>query len=477
MAYNVRFYADIMEPPAEVTGSFNLVILKAGDETVKFAIDCGLYQEEKYDEQNFSFPTKPEELDFVVLTHNHCDHNGRLPLLVKQGFKGPIFTTVPTSYMLGKALNDNLHVLKDTSKRQNLGPMYDDIDVAQTLKQLAPCEYLEPVQANKHVELHFLYNGHLLGAASVLVRLKNTSCRDFYILFSGDYNNKNMFFDVPPIRDWIKELPNLVVVCESTYGLMDSTEIEPVFENNILNALQDGCTCIVPAFSLGRSQEVLWTLKDMQERHPDIMGDTRIFFDGKLAFAYTDMYKKMLEDGVISFFRDKEDFLPKDLIRVDNKEMRRDHIEDYKPKIIVTTSGMGSYGPAQTYIPAFMKSRKALIHFTGYCAEGTLGYRLKNTEVGSVVQVGGLDVIKKGNVEFTKEFTAHAKADELITFLRQFRNLNTVLINHGSYEAKHAFAKRVLMEVDPCVVGVLGEDWFYRINADGFDKQMGTKFK
>ncbi len=483
MGNNIRFYADIMQPPSEVTGSFNLVIVKIYDKTIKFIVDCGMYQEREYEQQNVAFPVKPETLDFAVLTHNHVDHNGRFPFLVKSGFSGPIFTTVPTSMLLGRALGDNLKVMSDTSKRSNSSQLYCEDDVDKTLKQMVPCKYLEPIVVNEHVILHFLYNGHLTGAASVLVQIKCQGCKDIWILFSGDYNNKNMFFPVPPIREWIRDIPHLTVVCESTYGLMNSWDIEYVFEENILNAIRAEKTVIIPAFSLGRSQEVLWTLKDMKERYRQEFRGLPIYFDGKLAFYYTDMYRHLYEertdDGkrVVEFYEDKIDFIPPDLIRVSDKGIRRDIVADSKSKIIVTTSGMGSYGPAQTYIPAYIKRSDALIHFTGYCAEGTLGYRLKEAEIGEVVEVGGLQVEKAGNVEFTKEFTAHAKADELIQFLQQFRNLDTVLVNHGSSEAKKAFAKRVVKEVRPNQVGILGEEYFFRVNSDGFDKQMGSKFK
>ena len=196
MTKNTRFYVDIMQPPTEVTGSFNLVILKVNDETIKFVVDCGMYQEREYEEQNQKFPVDPETLDFAVLTHNHLDHNGRFPYLVHSGFRKPIYTTVATSRLLGRALEDNLKVMEDTSTRSNVGKLYDEQDVYITLEQVVPCEYLEPVAVNEHVTLHFLWNGHLIGASSVLVQIKNSGCDDIWILFTGDLNNKNMFFPV-----------------------------------------------------------------------------------------------------------------------------------------------------------------------------------------------------------------------------------------------------------------------------------------
>ena len=488
MANETRFYLDIMQAPTEVTGSFNYCTLHVNDETIKFAVDCGMYQEKGYDEQNLSFPVNPKELDFAILTHNHVDHSGRFPYLVRQGFNNPIYTTVATSRFLGRAFEDNLKVMRDTGQHVNSSPLYDEHDLVKALSLLETCEYLEPVVVNDHITLHFLWNGHLVGSSSVLIRFKNSGCKDFWVLFTGDYNNKNMFFPVPPYRNWIKKLPNLSVVCESTYGLMNSSEIHKCFEEYVIRALREGKTIVIPAFSLGRSQEVLQTLKELQAKYPEEFKGIKIFFDGKLAFYYTKMYKKLWREEqvriashyphrIVNFYEDKVDFLPNNLQYVNDMNLRKKIIEDETQKIIVTTSGMGSYGPAQTYIPAYIQRKNVLILFTGYCAEGTLGRRLKDAEIGDIVRVGGLDVEKAGNVEFTNEFTAHAKADELIEYLLQFESLDTVLINHGSNEAKAAFAKRVIREVKPKHVGRLGDGYIFRIDESGFVKQFSTEFK
>ena len=137
---------------------------------------------------------------------------------------------------------------------------------------------------------------------------------------------------------------------------------------------------------------------------------------------------------------------------------------------------MGSYGPAQMYIPEYITRKNAMIHFTGYTAEGTLGNRLKNTEVGDIVEVGGLLAKKKATVEYTTEYSAHAKADEMIEFLNQFKNLRLVLVNHGETEVKNAFAKRIVKEVETKKVGLLGREYFFRVNPYGLVKTLSTKF-
>ena len=138
---------------------------------------------------------------------------------------------------------------------------------------------------------------------------------------------------------------------------------------------------------------------------------------------------------------------------------------------------MGSYGPAQVYIPEYIQRKGDLIHFTGYTSEGTLGSKLKNAEFGDDVEVGGLIVKKLAEVDYTTEYSAHAKADEMIEFLQKFNNLKLVLVNHGQDDVKVKFAKRILNEVETKYVGILGRDYFFRVDRYGLRKTLSTKFK
>ena len=473
-----KFYVDLMQQPARVTGSFNLGIIKVENKTIKFAVDCGLYQDRDLEEQNCKFPTKPEELDFVILTHNHVDHSGRLPLLVKCGFKGKIYTTEVTRRILGKALEDNSRIMKDTSKRKNKETLYESKDAQKTLDLVEGCEYNTPIRVNDNVTITFIPNGHLIGSALVLVQIHCPgNPKDINLLFSGDYNYRNMFFRVAPVRKWITKLP-INIIMESTYGYMNSNEIKENFESNIVKAVKERKTIIVPVFSLGRAQEILYIIKHLQKKYPEIFDDVKIYHDGKLSFYYTDMYYRLQGEGLIRFYKDKKSFLPENYTRVEDKQMRKDIISlrSDKCKIILTTSGMGSYGPAQFYLPAYIGNPNALIHFTGYCAEGTLGYRLKTAEKGSVVEIGGVKVVKQADVEFTNEFSAHAKADEILRLLKKFEKPLFIMVNHGEDSSKDILADRILREVDVKQVGILGREYFYRIDQNGFVKGFTSKF-
>lgn len=466
-----KFYVDIMSFHPEVTGSCNLIIVKYPDgETTKFIVDCGLFQEKEHYQENEKLWCNVDTLDFVLVTHNHVDHTGRLPYLVKKGFNNPIYVTNDTASLIGLALEDSCSVLKDVGKRNNSKPLYEEQDVQRTLEKLVNCSYSSKIYVKPNIKVTFFKNGHLIGAAMILVQISYPECEDINLLFTGDYNKSNMFFDVERLPEWVKGL-RLTIVQESTYGDVNSDVVERCFENNIIRAIEKGKTALTPVFSLGRSQEILYVIKKMQDEGK-LSTSIPIYFDGKLAFKYTYVYLK----GTISIKEEMKNFLPQNLNYV-NKESRHNLLEDKNAKIIVTTSGMGSYGPAQVYIPTYLQKNNAIIHFTGYTAEGTLGHILKNTPKGEVVEVGGLMLVKRADVEYTTEFSAHAKADEMIDFLKQFYDLKLVLVNHGQTEIKKTFSNRILKEVDTKYVGILGEGYLFRVDPYGLVKTMSTKFE
>lgn len=469
-ATNSKGYADIMACHPGVTGSNILIVAKYDDDTtIKGCVDMGLFQEREFSDLNNKLLCQPDNLDFVLITHNHIDHTGRLPLLIQKGYSGNIYTSYITKQLIPLALSDSFRVLNKVAKRNNEKPLFAENDINLTLNRVVGCQYNQEIQLTPNVKATFLSNGHLLGAAMILVQITKQGYEDINILFTGDYNNKNMFFDVAPVPDKIKKLP-LTIVQESTYGDMYSSDMTKCFEENIVSAIKKQKIVLVPVFSLGRAQEILYIIK-MLQKSGKLPISIPIYFDGKLAFKYTNIYLK----GDVNIKEEMRDFLPENLVYV-NKNIRYDILGDNLPKIILTTSGMGSYGPATTYIPRLLCKKDVLIHFTGYTSEGTLGNRLRTTPIGEQIEVAGLRVIKRADVEYTTEFSAHAKADEMIEFLQQFENLKLVLLNHGEQEVKEKFSQSILREVDTDYVGILGNEYLFRIGANGLIKTMGTKF-
>lgn len=490
MGLRKRFFVDIQTLNDAVTGSLHLCIAKFPDgSTIRFIVDCGLFQEKvtKVNDEgevnlvnineiyNKSFPFNENELDFALVTHNHVDHVGRLPLLYKNGFRGNTFMSIPTKELIKYSLNDSCKVLRETAKRAHNSALYTETDVNEALSHFTGIPYDDPYYlVPDKIKVTLFKNGHLVGAALILVQIYSDATDEVInLLFTGDYNNKNMFFTVPKLSSWLCELP-VTIIQESTYGTMNSSEIEECFEQNILSGIREKKNIVIPAFSLGRYQEVLYFLKQLQEKNAlDI--NVPIYADGKLAAAYTNMF---LNNPYLGIDLEMTSFLPENVNFIFDSETRSNVIADMHSKIIVTTSGMGSYGPAQEYISKLISSSNALIHFTGYTAEGTLGRRLKDTEINQDVRIGSFMKIKRAEVMYTTEFSAHAKADEMIDFLNDFNHINFIIVNHGEPEVKEKFASRILREVNNVKeVGISSRDTFFRIDPYKCVKSMSTHFQ
>ena len=179
----------------------------------------------------------------------------------------------------------------------------------------------------------------------------------------------------------------------------------------------------------------------------------------------------MFENFNIGIKEEMKDFLPRNLTYV-CKFNRLKVLKGLEKKIIVTTAGMGSYGPAQLYIPEYIRRKNALIHFTGYSAEGTLGRKLQECEDEEYIQIGGVIVKKRASVEYTLEFSKHNKADDKIRFLKPFKRINTVLLNHSARLVNETYAKRVMNEVNTKQVAILDRNNLFRINPYGLVKTV-----
>lgn len=463
-----NYYITSLNP--EVTGSLHIVTVNYPDgRTTNFIVDCGLYQERPYNVMNYiKFPFKEENIDFVLITHNHADHMGRLPHLVKGGFRKSIYATKETSRLMEIALSDSFRIEKADAKKQKRKPMYEEVDVVNTLLHIVPCNFEEVEYVDHNIKVTFFMNGHLYGAAIILVQISYPGEEDINILFTGDYKPQNIFFAVNELPEWVRELP-LTIVTESTYGYMDTTEVSYHMESDLEKAINEGKTVLVTVFAQGRAQEILYMLKDMQNRGR-ISKEIPIKLDGNLAKEYTKMYQ--YSDLIKKF--DNEDFLPENFSYI-SKENRDKVIMSREQQIVLTTSGMADHGPAQLYLEWWVERKDVLIYIPGYTSVNTLGYKLQNP-VGGVVNINRKERYMNAQVITTSECSSHAKADEIIEFLQQFKHLNLVLINHGQLNVKEQFAERVNHEVKTKKVGVLGAHTF-KVSCYGYVKHMGSKIK
>ena len=470
MGNKSKFYVDVMCLNEEVTGSCHLCVVKMPNgETIKFIVDCGLFQESPYYKYNTTLPFNPDELAFALVTHNHTDHIGRLPLLAKLGFRNPICTTKLTKVLMQESLKDSCGILTQVAKRNNTKPLYDENDLMVTLGLVKDYAYFEEVQLNENISVTFLDNGHLPGAALILVRISYPGEEDISMLFTGDYSSKSTFFDVKKIPKYVFDLP-LTIIQESTYATTYSDSVVECFEENVLKAVSEGKTIVVTVFSLGRAQELMLKVKRMQDS-ARLAKSIPVYLDGKLSIRYTNIYKTYSD----MFKEDAKEFFP-DNFKFVTKVIRGQLINSTDCKIIFTSSGMGSYGPAPLYISHYISSQDALIHFVGYPAAGTLSRKLKDAKKDEMVKVGSLLKQKLCDIQYTTEFSSHAKLDEMLDFLKQFTNIKLLLVNHGEYECKENLAKQVVLGHLAKDVAIESRSTFYRIGAYGLLKELTTKF-
>lgn len=466
------FYVDIMSASPEVTGSCLYCTVKYPDRSFEhFIVDCGLFQEPTQVKYNSELLFTPSEVDFALVTHNHIDHIGRFPLLTKNGYNSPIYATEDAKLLMPIALADTLSILNSNAKKNSTSPLYSSKDVETVAELTKGVPYSSTVQVSDNIKVTFFKNGHLVGAALILVQISYYKHNTINLLFSGDYNDANVFYRVPRLPKLIRNLP-LTVICESTYGYMDSSEIVRQFDRDLISFFSKcpNGTVLLPVFSLGRSQEILQRLKFLQES--GFLKDIPIYLDGKLTLRYTALFEAHV---LSSIDEDKLEFVPRNLEFV-SKDMRLALCSNKTAKIIVSSSGMGSYGPSQTYIRELLSQKDSLIYFTGYAAEGTIARSLFDAESDSIVEFGKLQFVKKAEIKFTNEFSAHAKADELLDFLRSFKDLKLVLVTHGQKQVKTQFAEKVRDEIDSNEVEILSRDYFFRINSNGLMKTLTTHF-
>lgn len=469
---NSVFYVDIMANQPGVSHSNNLCVIHYPNEEIeRILVDCGLSQEEgnnDYYNHNFSF--KPENLNYVLLTHCHLDHSGKLPLLIKKGYRGNIYMTNATSVLLKPALKNSYQNNKSTAIKRKTSSLYSKYDLDETLqKRITSCCYDKTIQLGKYVQAYFIKNGHMLGAAMIFLKISYPEQEDINLLFTGDYCDENVFFEVTAIPKAIRK-KRLTLITEATYGDTSSDTIQKgLFEESLVNTLTKKGTAIICGFAIERVQEILYRLKQMQDVAV-LPKEIPIYLDGNLAIVNTLIF---LQNG-LGIKKEMLNYLPENFMFVDNNN-RDTILQDKNVKIVVTTSGMGSHGNAPIYIEHFLPVENNLILFTGYVAKGTLGYQLKNIPKGCSLFVGKEKVKRVAEVVYANEFSKHAKGDTLIALEKNLPNVVLVLITHGSKNAKEVFLEKVRKEIHPNNVGILGDKYFYRIGATGLIKTMKSK--
>lgn len=466
-----NFFVEIISNTEEVTGSCMTVRVHYPDKVVEsFFVDCGLFQEKEHEKYNWSLPEDLDNLDFGLLTHIHMDHAGRIPFLTRFGWDKPIYMTETSKILSFSAFRNSAQIQDEESRKNEHYPLYTSEQLSDTFNVLVSRQYNEtfvPSETSR-LKITFFKNAHLVGAAFILVRAilpenlrKDYGQNEINILFCGDYNTKNIFYETPDLPSEVLDLP-ITLISEATYGTTLRKDVEVKFEKDIIRYIKEGKKIVIPVAALNKAQEVLLRLKQMENK----VKMPKIYFDGNLASEYTIKYPSLGEipDNL-------KNFKPRNFIQVNNTN--RDEAILSKTGIIVTTSSMATHGPAQTHIPAILENANGVIYFVSYCAENTLGRDLLDAKDEEFVIVNNsYELKKKCIIDSTTEMSSHAKADELITFIQKFKNLKLVIVNHGEEEVKEQFISNLLSLDIPSVN--LGRAKV-NINQYGFIKRLVRK--
>ena len=418
----------------------------------RILIDCGL-QQGAGDIDNGSFPFVPGDVDVVLVTHAHIDHSGRLPLLVRQGYRGPILTTRLTAQLLSVMLRDSAHIQESDAAWENqkgrragrepVEPLYTLQDAEDALKLLETCDYGETVEVVPGATACFHDAGHLLGSAMIELLLQENG-QEKRIVFSGDIGNVNH----PIIRDPSYLRRADYVVMETTYGDRDHPPEHAYTEELagiIDETLGQGGNVVIPAFAVGRTQELLYYIREIKERGlvhsvPDfpvyvdspLAGEATRIFSGDLE-GYTDEETAALAAAGVNILA-----FP-GLSVTQTLEESKWLNTDRTPKVILSASGMCDAGRIRHHLKHNLWRPECTVVFVGFQAAGTLGRIL--LEGAREVKLFGEEISVQARIAQLHGLSSHADRGALLAWISHFSPApEHVFLVHGEEEVAEAFA-------------------------------------
>ncbi len=435
----------------EVTGSCHLMEINH----LKILIDCGMFQGKEEDLNKEEFGFNPEEIDYLIVTHAHLDHIGRIPLLVKKGFKKKIISTKAT-YEIAKLMLDNSAGI--LQEKEN--PLYTKEDVEPALNLFNTfLEYEESLDIEDGIVISFKNAGHILGSTSVKIDFIEDNINKS-IIFSGDIGQKSRVI-TSVLKTW--DDANYVFL-ESTYGDSIHEDLNISinnFKKNILKILKNNGVVILPSFALERTQEVLYLLKQMSEQN--LLHGIPVFLDAPLAINVTKLFLKysyLLNDELKQKIDNGENpFSFKELICTYSKEESMQINEVLGPKIIIAGSGMCEGGRVKYHLSRYLQSTLNMIMFVGYQVGGTLGRKI--IEKQRSININNIDVQIKAKIISINGFSAHADQKELIGFIKDLKSLYCIYLIHGEEKKLKIFKEKICKELHDKVHIVKRRDRIY----------------
>ena len=429
----------------EVTGSCYLL----HTDKSRILVDCGMFQGRSSDDRNDDeFGFSPADIDAVVLTHAHIDHSGRLPLLVKRGFKGDIWTTDPTIELVAVLLRDTAKLMGEESEWKNrknarkglppVKPAYNERDVEETLKRLRYIRYDEKTGVSDGISVRFRDAGHIAGSAITELWLANDGGQ-MKIVFSGDLGPRNAVIERP--YTMIEEADYAVI--ESTYGDRNHKSLEATrteFREALSCAIEARGKILIPTFAVDRAQRVLYEIKRLQMDHT-FPRMPKIFFDSPMGEKATQIYEKyspLLSREIQDMLRSgMNPFAPEGLSYTSSVDSSR-AINDIDHAIVMAGSGMCSGGRIVHHLKHNLWNKNCHVFFVGYQAHGTLGRRLVEGEKN--LRIAGEDIAVGAAFHTLGGFSAHGDRDDLLEWASHFGTDTSFFVTHGEVKSAESLA-------------------------------------
>jgi len=443
-----------------VTGSNFLIETK----NTKFLIDCGMFQGSKsINRMNYEpFRFNPEEIDFMVLSHAHIDHSGRIPKLTKKSFKGNIYATKATTDLCSIMLPDSGHIQEmenkwDNRKRRRSGeklrePLYTAKEAEESLKYFKSVLYNQKIKLNEEATLRFRDAGHILGSSIIELWIKEDN-KEAKLVFSGDLGRR----DRPILRDpsLIDEADYLIV--ESTYGnkLHHPSEDDAKELISIINTtVKRGGNVVIPSFAVERAQDIIYELNKyytayIKTEDQDFLS-VSVYVDSPLTVSATEIFLRnpdcFDEDtlNLINIGNNPLDFRNLKFTRT-AEESRQLNISK-ESKVIISASGMCTAGRIKHHLKHNLWRKESSIVFVGYQAQGTLGRRIKEGE--KVVKIFGEEIQVNAEICSLEGFSGHADREGIIRWIKSFKNRpKKIFVVHGEEEATEEISRKIEEEL------------------------------
>lgn len=438
-----------------VTGSCHLITT----DKYKILLDCGQFQGGRaMDAMNWNdFGFNPAEIDFLILSHAHIDHCGRIPLLVKKGFKGKIYCTDATADLVEVMLKDSGYIHEKEAEWKNrkaeragkpmVEPLYTFNDSLAALKYITPVLYDQLIELNDQMKLVFNDAGHILGSAIVELWVEEND-NVSKIVFSGDLGVMNR----PILRN-----PTIIkkadyVIMETTYGNRlhqpNSSSIEALLEI-VLKTIKRGGTVVIPSFAVGRTQELIYQFNKFYEENAQYkkeLENVTVYIDSPMATTATEVFRKnaqVFDEETKAYILNGDNPLDfKNLKFTRTSDESRMLNFDTSPKVIISASGMCEAGRIRHHLKHNLWNPKSSIIFVGYQAEGSLGRSI--VEGAESVVLFGEEIQINAEVYNLEGFSGHADRDGLFEWISGFENKpHDIFLVHGETESKHDFAALV----------------------------------